>query len=97
MTHFFLIIFCNPNLIIKVSVHIFVKVYQSGVEGTNKSGNPLGRWEDRVKEYLSERGVRGNGLGWARMECMEKERWRSVCCAPPPLGTLPEGARRRSY
>ncbi len=29
-------------------------------------GRPLGRWEDRVKEYLSEREVRGNGLERAR-------------------------------
>ncbi len=29
-----------------------VKVYQSRVEGTNRRGRPLGRWEDRVKEYV---------------------------------------------
>ncbi len=41
----------------------FVKtVYLSNAEGTNKRGRPLGRWEDRVKEYVSEREVRGNGL-----------------------------------
>ncbi len=40
----------------------FVKVYQGSVEGTNRRGRPLGRWDDRVKEYVSERGVRGNGL-----------------------------------
>ncbi len=57
----------------------FVNVYLSNVEGPNRRGRPLGRWEDRVKEYLSERGVRGNGLEWARMECMDRERWRSVC------------------
>ncbi len=38
------------------------KVYLSSVEGTNRSGMPLGRWEDRVREYVSERGVRGNAL-----------------------------------
>ncbi len=57
----------------------FVKVYLSSVEGTNRRRRPLGRWEDRVKEYVSERGVRGNGLEWARSECMDRERWRSVC------------------
>ncbi len=31
------------------------KVYLSSVEGPNRRGRPLGRWEDRVKEYLSER------------------------------------------
>ncbi len=41
----------------------FVKrVYQSSVEGPNRRGRPLGRWEDEVKEYVSETGVRGNGL-----------------------------------
>ncbi len=33
----------------------FVKVYLSSVEGTNRRGRPLGRREDRVKEYVSER------------------------------------------
>ncbi len=33
----------------------FVKVYQSSVEGPNRRGRPLGRWEDKVKEYMSER------------------------------------------
>ncbi len=68
------------------------------VEATNRRGKPLGRWEDRVKEYVSERGVSGNGLEWARKECMDRERWRSVCRGhPPPVGTLPEGARRQNY
>ncbi len=47
------------------------KVYLSNTEGRNRRGRPLGRWKDRVKEYVSERGVRGNGLEWARRECME--------------------------
>ncbi len=64
------------------------KVYQSSVEGPNKRGRPLGRWEDRVKEYVSEKGVRGNGLEWARRECMDGERWRSVCRGHLPGGRL---------
>ncbi len=59
------------------------KVYLSSVEGTNRWGRPLGRWKDRVKEYVSERGVRGNGLEWARKECMDRERWRAVCHGHP--------------
>ncbi len=46
----------------------FVKVYWSSVEGPNRRGRPLGRWEDRVKEYVSEKEVRENGLEWARRE-----------------------------
>ncbi len=38
------------------------KVYRSSVKGPNRRGRPLGRWEDKVKEYVSEREVRGIGL-----------------------------------
>ncbi len=62
------------------------KVYLSGVEVMNRRGAPLGRWENRMREYVSERGVRGNGLEWARRECMDRERWRSVCCGHPLKG-----------
>ncbi len=55
------------------------KVYLGSVEGMNRRRRPFGRWEEKVKEYVSERGVRGNGLEWARRECMNRERWRSVC------------------
>ncbi len=37
-------------------------VYVTGVEGCSRRVRPLVRWEDRVKEYVSERGVRGHGL-----------------------------------
>ncbi len=57
----------------------FVQVYQSSIEGPNRRGRPFGRWEDKVNEYVSERGVRGNGLEVARKECMDRERWRFVC------------------
>ncbi len=43
----------------------------SSVEDTNRRARPLGRWKDRVKEYVSEREVRENGLEWARRECVE--------------------------
>ncbi len=65
----------------------FVKnVYLSSVEDTNRRGRLLVRWEDMVKEYVNERGVRGKGLEWARRECMDRERWRSVCCGHPLEG-----------
>ncbi len=54
------------------------KVYGSGVEGPKSWGRPLERWEDKVKEYVSERGLRRNGLEWARREYLDRERWRSV-------------------
>ncbi len=39
--------------------------------------------EDRVKEYVSDRGVRGIRLEWARMECIDRERWSSVSRGHP--------------
>ncbi len=50
------------------------KMYLSSVENTNRRGRLLGIWEDRVREYVSQRGVGGNGLEWARWECMDRER-----------------------
>ncbi len=38
------------------------KVYLSSDGGPSKRGRPFRRWEDRVKEYMSERGVWGNDL-----------------------------------
>ncbi len=62
----------------------FVKeVYRSSVVGPSRRERPLGRWEDKVKEYVSKRGARGNRLEWARRECMDRERWRSVCPGHP--------------
>ncbi len=60
--------------------------------GYKEEGQPPGRWEDRVREYVSERGVKGNGLGQARRECMDRERWRSVCHGHP-LEDASEGSR----
>ncbi len=62
----------------------------SSVEGTNRRGRFLVRWEDRVWEYVNERGVRGNVLDWARRECMDRERWRAICHGHP-LGELSWG------
>ncbi len=61
------------------------KVYLSSVEAPRRRGRPLERWEDWVKEYTSERGVKGDGLERARKECMDRERWGS-CCRGHPLG-----------
>ncbi len=75
---------CSYVLIERMENEEFVKkVYQSSVEGPNRRGRPLGRWEGKVKEYVSERGMRGNGLEWARREYMDRERWRSICHSHP--------------
>ncbi len=51
----------------------------SSVEGYNRRGRPLGRWEDWVKEYVSERGV-------GRRECVDREMWRSISSVHPLEG-----------
>ncbi len=71
--------------------NLLKKVYLSSVEGTKGRLRPLGRWEDRVREYVNERGVRGNGLEWARREGMDRERWKSVCRGHP-LGDASGGS-----
>ncbi len=56
------------------------KVYTSESVGPNSRGRPPGRWRDRVKEYMRERGAtRRGGLGQARKECLDRERWRLFC------------------
>ncbi len=70
------------------------KVYLSSVEGPNRRGRPLGRWGDKVREYVSEASKVGSGQGgsvWIRGEVEVRLPW------PPPCGMLPERARRRSY
>ncbi len=71
---------------------IMKKVYVSKTEGPDRRGRPFGRWKDRVKEYMSERGAtRGGSLEQARRECLDKERWRLFCHGHP------EGARGQRY
>ncbi len=62
-----------------------VKVYLSSVQGPNRRGRPLGRWEESVKEYyIRERGASGiKWPEWTRRECMDRERLRSVCRGHP--------------
>ncbi len=65
------------------SISLLVKILPYTFPGTlNKLLDVVG-WEDRVREYVNERGVRGNALDWARRECMDRERWRSFCHGHP--------------
>ncbi len=62
-------------------------MYVSESMGSNSRGRPLGRWRDRVKEYMCERGAtRGGGLDQARRECLNRERWRLFCHGHPLFG-----------
>ncbi len=48
--------------------------------GPNSRGRPPGRWRDRVKEYMCERGAaRGGGMEQAKRKCLDRERWRLFC------------------
>ncbi len=69
----------STPLVERIDKEELAKVYLSSVEGPRTRRRPLGRWEDRVKGYLSERGVRGNGLEQARRQSMERETWRFFC------------------
>ncbi len=45
------------------------EVYVS--ESESESGRPLGRWRDKVKEYMCEGDkVRGGGLEWLMRACL---------------------------
>ena len=60
------------------------KVYVSELDGSNQRGRPLGRWKDKVKEYMCERGdSRGGRLDQARRDCLDRERWRLFCHGHP--------------
>ncbi len=56
-------------------------MYLSSVEGLSRKGKPLGGWK-ALKEYVNEKGMRGDGLEWTRRECIDRERWRSLYCGP---------------
>ncbi len=67
------------------------KVYMSESVVPNIRGRPLGRWRDKVKEYMCERGATwGGGLDQAKRECLDGEKWRLYAMAIP-LGDAPGG------
>ncbi len=70
-------------------------VYVSESVGPDSGGRPLGRWRDRVKEYMCERGAAmGVGLDQARRECLVRERWRFFYHGHP-LGGCSQRERER--
>ncbi len=49
------------------------KVHVSERVNPSSRGRPIGRWKDRVKEYMCERGAAGGrGLDQARRECLDR-------------------------
>ncbi len=39
----------------------FIYLFISEIKGSTKRGRPLGRWKDRVKEYMGEIGTSRGG------------------------------------
>ncbi len=69
------------------------KVYMNESVGPNSRGKLLGRWRDRLKEYMCERGAtRGAGLDQARRECLYRERWRLFYRGHSLGGAISEGS-----
>ncbi len=52
------------------------KVSFSETEGPNSRGMPLGKWKDKVKEYMGERDTDGGGgPEQAKRACLDRETW----------------------
>ncbi len=61
--------------------------------GPDSSGRPSGRWKDRLKEYMCERGATRRGwLDQARRECLGgiSEGFPALAI---PLGSVPGGSK----
>ncbi len=57
------------------SEELMKKVYVSETVDPNSRGRQLGRWKDRIKEYMCNRGsTRKRGFEQARRECLDRER-----------------------
>ncbi len=76
----------------------FIKnAYVNEIGGPNSKGRPLGRWRERVKEYMCERGAtRGGGLDQAMRECLDRE-VKTLLPWPPIWGMFSEKAMCQRY
>ncbi len=63
------------------------RVYNSVIDAVGVRGRPPVRWEDRVVEYVRERGERGmRGVEHTRRECKDKIKW-TLLSWPSPEGS----------
>jgi len=70
------------------------RIYKGGVDAVGVRGRPPVKWEDRLLEYMRERGDRRlRGIEGARMECMNRSKWRHFCRGHPLEG-VPRNRRR---
>ncbi len=70
------------------------KVYMSESVGPKRRGRPLGRWRDRVKVYMCERGAtRGGEEGWIKQR---RSAWTGkggdFSTVVTPFGNAPGGS-----
>ncbi len=69
------------------------KVYTSESVGPNSRGRPPGRWKDRVKEYMCERGATRGGDGWIKQGgSVWTGRGRDFSAVATTLGDTPGGS-----
>ena len=56
------------------------------MEDPSRRGRPMGRWKDMVKVHVCESSAdRGRGIEQPRRECIDRERWRLLCCDHPTV------------
>ena len=85
---------CISEKLYKESLYKEDDLYNSDINAVGVRGRPLVRWDDRVLEYVRERGDRRvRSMQQARRECMNRDRWR-LFCRGHPLGGVP-GNRRQ--
>ncbi len=75
------------------SEELVKKVYISESVGPTSRGRPPGRWRDRVKEYMCERGATKEG---GRARSSKEGEVETFLPWPPPWETLLERAREAS-
>ena len=60
------------------------RIYKGGVDAVGVRGRPPVKWEDRLLEYVREREDRRlRGIEGARIECMDRSKWRLLPWPPP--------------
>ena len=68
------------------------KTYDSTVRGRGVRGRPPASWDNRIEEYLRERGVSGVvGVRRVKERCEDRNGWRLFCRGHPLEGTLRRG------
>ncbi len=68
------------------------KVYMSESMGPDSRRRPLGRWRDRVKEYMCERGAT-RGKGWIKQRSVWTGRGGDFSAVANSLGDVPGGSK----